>query len=380
MSDQSTSKNARSMAPQILVMGVGSSGSRAVAAMSQLDSNLNAVAVDTDAQVLDALPIKNVIHMGGATNGMSTGQDIELGRQAAEKASIPLRKQLKGVDLLVVVTGLGGGTGSGAVPVIARLAHGAGALVLCLATMPFNLEGKMPPRIAEDALKRIRTHADAIVRIPNERLVTSSERDLTVEQIFPRGHNVLSDAVFSLYRMISKTGVCDLDFACIQTMLSKCDGFCHFASAISEGEERAESVANKIVQHPLLAEGKLLKSASGVIVGLSGGKDLKLSEIELVMERIQDVLSDEVWLNFGITIAPEFDGQFSAVVLVAEEWTEPLVSSGSRQSDLRYGGAQRELQLETVGKGQFADIDPTILGNQDLDVPTYIRRDLKLPR
>jgi len=375
MSDSSSIR-----APRILVMGVGSSGSRAVAVMCQLDSNLNAVAVDTDTKVLEALPMKRTIHIGGATEGMSTGLDIEVGRQAVEKNSTAIRNQLKGVNLLVVVTGLGGGTGSGAVPVITRLAHGTGALVLCLASMPFKLEGNMPTRIAEDALKRIRTHADAIVRIPNERLLDRADADLTAEQIFPRGHQVMSDAVFALCRMISQNGVCDLDFACIQTMLSNCDGFCHFASAVADGEERASTVADGIIKHPLMAKGTLLAGASGMIIGLTGGQDLKMSEIEGVMERIQEKLPADVWLNFGVTIEPEYEGRLSAVVLVAEQWKEPLVGSSGRQIDLRYGGAQGELPLETVGKGRFTNLDPTILGNQDLDVPAYVRRDIKLPR
>lgn len=365
-------------APRILVMGVGSSGSRAVDAMNQQDPALLAVAIDTDSKVLSTLSTVRTLHIGGVeSQGMSTGLDVEVGRQAVNKNTAIIRTHLKGVSLLVVVTGLGGGTGSGAVPVITRLAHGVGTLVLCLASMPFKLEGDMQTTLAEDALKRIRSHADAIVRIPNERLFLRTDSDLTLEQIFLRGYQVMSDAVFSLYRMISRTGICDLDFACIQTMLRNCDGFCHFASAEAEGDERANTVADGIINHPLMAKGSLLAGAAGVIVGLAGGNDLKLSEVDALMERLQEKLPAKVWLNFGVTLEPERNGTLSAVVLVAEQWKEPLVSSASR---LKGGGTQGELPLETIGKGRFTNLDPTIQGNQDLDVPTYIRRNIKLPR
>lgn len=371
--------------PRMLIMGVGSSGTRAVAGMHQLDHGLDAVVVDTDTKVLEAAGMEHVIHVGATvTRGLSAGGDVELGRQSIEKDSSNIRKQLRQVDLLIIVTALGGGTGSGAVPVITRIAREAGALVLCMAAMPFAFEGRKIGQVAEESLKRIRTHADAVVRIPNERLIERSERDIPADQAFVRSHQVMMDGIFSIWRMISRIGVCGLDFACIHTMLRNCDGFCHFASADGSGENRAEAVGEGITKHRLLNNGKLLGGAVGMVVGLTGGHDLKLSEIETVMESIKEKLPEDVWLNFGVAIDPAFDGRLSAVALVAEQWKEPLVDSASRQMGFSFGGrgaeGQGELPLEAAGKGEFAYVDPTILNNQDLDVPTYIRRDIKLPR
>jgi cell division protein FtsZ len=376
---------ARISAPRMLVMGVGSSGVRAVTGMSRLNPGIDAVAIDTDSKVLEDAAIERIIHVGGSiTRGFSSGGDVELGRQSIEKDSSSIRNQLRQVNLLVIVTGLGGGTGSGAVPVIVRIAREAGALVLVMASMPFNFEGRKVARIADEAIKRIRTHADAIIRIPNERLVDRSDADLPAEQAFARSHQVMMDGVFSLWRMLAKNGVCGLDFSCIHTMLRNCDGYCHFASADGAGDNRASVVAEGLAKHRLLNKGKLLAVSQGVVVSLTGGNDLKLSEIEEVMNRLQENLPEEIWLNFGVVVDPAFDGRLSAIALVAEQWKEPLVDDANRQLGFsfnrRQGPLQGELPLETAGKGEFAYIDPTIHNNQDLDVPSYIRRGIKLPR
>jgi len=379
MSDQAIPE-AGNRVPRMLVMGVGSSGARAVAGMLSLNPEMNAVSIDTDTKVLEAIN-SNSIHIGiTVTRGNSAGGDVELGRQSIEKDSINIRNQLRQIDLLVLVTGLGGGTGSGAVPVITRIAREAGALVLALVTMPFKFEGPKAARIAEDALKRIRSHADAIVRIPNERLFSREDADLPVEQVFARSHQIMLDGIFALSRMLSRNGICGLDFACIHTMLRNCDGFCHYAGADGSGEQRADTVAESIMTHRLLNKGRMLENAAGIIVGLTGGRDLKLCEIEAVMNRIQEKLPDEVWMNFGVAVDPAFEGRLSAMVLVAEQWKEPLVDD--QQMGLPYSRktGQGELLLEVTGKGEFSYTDPTVYNNEDLDVPTYIRRDIKLPR
>ncbi|MBT8042873.1 MAG: cell division FtsZ family protein, partial [Pontiella sp.] len=365
--------------------GVGSSGARAVGAMHRHNPELNALVVDTDTKVLEALSMERVLRIGGSvTRGLSAGGDVELGRQSIEKDSSGIRQQLRQIDLLVIVAGLGGGTGSGAAPVIARIARESGTLVLALVALPFTFEGKKVAKVAEEAVRRIRTHADAIVRIPNERLVERADADIPTEEAFARSHQVMLDAIFSLYRMLSSNGICGLDFACIHTMLRNCDGFCHFASAEGSGKGRAAAVTEDLLKHRLLNKGKVLNEAQGVVVGLTGGHDLKLSEIQTVMEGIQEKLPEEVWLNFGVVIDPAFEKHLSVIVLVAEQWKEPLVDAAGRQMGF-FGNPQAavvqgELPLESTGKGEFSYVDPTIHNNQDLDVPTYIRRDIKLPR
>ncbi len=381
MSERATKEGLKISAPRILVMGVGSSGTPAVARMCELNPELDAVAIDTDTKGLEATAAIRVIHVGRTvTNGCSAGGDVELGRQSIEKDFSNIRAQLRQADLLVIVAGLGGGTGSGAVPVITRIAREAGTLVLCMLTLPFAFEGKSITRKAEDALKRIRTHADAIIRIPNEMMVDRSDADLPVEQIFARSQQMMIDGIFALWRMLSQTGVCGLDFACIQIMLRNCDGFCHYAGADASGVDRGTAVAEKIVKHRLLNDGKVLEKAAGLIIGLTGGPDLKLSEIDEVMRQVQEKLPEDSWVNFGVAIDSACENRLSAIVLVAEEWKEPLMDDARRQMGFGFNSGQGELPLETIGKGRFANLDSTIHEGQDLDVPTYIRRGIKLPR
>ncbi len=381
MSECSGKETSGLTAPRILVMGVGSSGAQAVACMCELNPGLNAVVIDTDTKVLEATTANRVIHVGQAvTNGFSAGGDVELGRQSIEKDSSNIRTQLRQADLLVIVAGLGGGTGSGAVPVITRISREAGTLVLCMLTLPFAFEGKPITRKAEDALKRIRTHADAIIRIPNEMMVDRSDVDLPAEQVFARSQQMMTDGIFALWRMLSQTGIRGLDFACIQTMLRNCDGFCHYASADASGENRGTAVAEGILTHRLLNGGKVLEKAAGLIVGLTGGHDLMLSEMDEVMNRIQEKLPEDSWVNFGVVIDPTYENRLSAIVLVAEEWKEPLLSDARRQMGFGFNRGQGELPLETIGKGRFSNLDPAIHEGQDLDVPAYVRRGIKLPR
>jgi cell division protein FtsZ len=386
VSDQTHSSRPPIAAPRLLVMGVGSSGARAVAAMNGLDSNLKTVVVDSDSKVLEGMAPEQTIHVGaGITRGLSAGGDVELGRQSIEKDSSSIRQRLRNVDVLIVVVGLGGGMGSGAVPVITRIACEAGILVLVLAALPFAFEGRKIARVAEEALKRIRTHADAIIRIPNERLLERADADIPVEQAFARSHQIMLDGILSLWRLLSRKGVCGLDFACIHTMLRNCDGYCNMAVAEASGADRPGQVIESLLKHPLLSKGKLLASAAGIIIGLTGGKDLAFGEIETVMNRLQEHLpAEDIWLNFGVVVEPGFEGRLSVMVLIAEQWKEPLVDDAGRQMGFRFhpGQAQEqgEFMLETVGKGEFSYVDPTIYNNQDLDVPAYLRRDIKLPR
>jgi cell division protein FtsZ len=362
--------------PNILVMGVGGAGVRAVARMCELNPGLDALAVDTDAESLKSIPEHRVLHIGNrVTHKFSAGGDDEVGRQAVERDSSRIRARLRQADLLVIVAGLGGGTGSGAVPVITRIAREADTLVLCLLTLPFDFEGEQIEQRAQNALKRIRPHADAIVRIPNRMLVRRSEAELSAEEAFERGLGVMQAGVLSLWRILSQRGICGLDFAALQTMLRFCDGYCHFAGAEAAGSQRARDVAQQICSHKLLNDGKILKTASGILIGLTGGHDLLLSEVDELMERVQEQIPDGIWFNFGVVVDPAFEHRLSAIVLVAERWKEPLIEDGVSAS-----GAQAELPLEIGGRGVFEQTDPTIHENEDLDVPAYIRRGIRLPR
>ena len=367
--------------PRIMVMGVGSSGCYAVAGFSGRPLHVSLVAVDTDSRVFADMDSGNCIQIGdGITHGFSAGGAVELGRQSAEKDSMRIRKKLRNVNFLILVAGLGGGTGSGALPVIARIAREVGCLVLVMASVPFNFEGAMKKTVSEEAMKRIRTHADAVIRIPNERLLVRADADLPAEEAFSRSQRVMQDGAGLLCRLLAGRGVCGLDFSYIYTMLRSCDGFCNMALGQASGEGRAEAVAEALQKHPLLGHVNPWSGAAGVVIGLQGGPDLTMREIQTVVERVQSDLPEGVWFNYGVLIAPEYKGELAAVALLAEQWKEALVDRSGRPIRIRRPGDQAELPLELVGKSEFEQLEPTIYNNQNLDVPTYIRREIKLPR
>lgn len=380
MTDLSVKPYSNLKVPRIAVMGVGSSGSRAVAGLSGLPDKVAVAAVDTDSRLLSTLEVSEVVHIGeNITQGLSAGGAVELGRQSVEKDSSGIRQKLRDVDLLILVGGLGGGTGSGALPVIARIAREANCMILAMISMPYEFEGTMKKGIAEEAMKRIRTYADAVIRISNERLMRRFEDEHSAELALAQSHQIICDGVGLLTRVVSNSGVCSLDFACIQTMLRNCDGFCNLALANASGDDRSTVLSEALLAHPLLGHVDPWASAEGVIVGLMGGPDLKLHEIEVVMKLLQEKLPNDVWFNYGVQIDPAASGELSGMVLMAEQWKESLVDSAGRRISARRDG-QVELALEMVGKGKFSQVDPTIHKNQDLDVPTYIRRGIKLPR
>ncbi len=365
--------------PRMLVLGVGGSGCLAVQAAHRCEAAINCALLDTDEASLSQEHSLRKIPVGkNVTGGMSTGGDAELGRQSIEKDLTALRAELEKLSLLAVVAGLGGGTGSGVLPVIARLAREARIQVLVMASLPFGFEGEKRRRTAESSIQRIRLHADAVVRIPNERIKRLGS-DATAEKSFTFSHQVMCDAVLALWRICSRKGLCGLDFSSIQTILRQCDGFCHFASGVADGEARAERLTEALIKHPLMHQGLLWKGVSGAVVALRGGADFRLSEVECIMERLIDELPDRVWLNFGVDVDEACKG-VAAAVLLAEQWKKPLIGN-QRSISSRYAAVgQGELALEAVGKEAFVDVDATVHNNQDIDVPAYIRRKVKLPR
>ena len=380
MSDSLKMKDEALSAPRILVMGVGSSGCRAVAGLSADASGFSVAAVDTDSKVLSGMDPEHFIHIGDdVTHGFSAGGAVELGRQAVEKDSVGIRKMLRDVDLLILVAGLGGGTGSGALPVITRIAREAGCLIMAMVSLPFDFEGKMKRSVADEALKRVRTHADALIRVSNKRLVRRNDAEIPAEEAFSRSHQVICKASELLCKSLSRAGVCSLDFAAIHTMLRNCDGYCNLALGQAQGEKRAELLAEALLKHPLLGNVEPWSSAEGVVVALSGGTDTTMNEIQTVMDRILEKLPSEVWFNYGVMVDAECKDELSAVVLMAEHWKEPLVDSAGRQIVSDRNG-QAEFTLEVIGKGEFDQAEPTIYNHQNLDIPTFVRRDIKLPR
>lgn len=369
-------------AKRILVLGLGGAGCNTAARMvPRAPDGLEFAVADCDLRTLETCAhIETRLAAGQAvTNGLSAGGDPDIGRRCAENAAEQLETVLSGTDLLIVIAGLGGGFGSGAAPVVARMARNAGAATLFFTVMPFPYEGTVTQGKAHSALRRLRTYADAIVQMPNALIQPDGSERLA--DSLDRSSRLLAEGVSGIWRMLARTGLYNLDFASLQAMLHFCDAFCRFACAEAQGEQRAAGLVEALKTHPLLAGTSVFETAPGMIIGITGGGDLRLGEVQEIIEGLTPSGS-ECWLKTGVTVDSAFDGRIAAVVLAAEAWKEPLADDGRGGLRPASGGA-RQGELTGVlkqGPRAFGGSERTIWKGEDLDVPAYLRRKLKLPR
>ena len=371
-------RHEQNQAVSFLLVGVGGSGCKAVQTAVGRSQGMPYLLIDTDER--SGGEDEHFFLIGkNVTNGLSSGGDIELGRQSVEKDSARLRARFESVDMILMVVGLGGGTGTGAIPVLTRIAREANAQTMVLLSLPFAFEGKQRRKMAEAAIRRLRSHTDAIVQLPNERLKREVNTDGAADA-FLVSHRYMTDAAAALWRICLSEGGCGLDFAAIHTLLRACDGFCHIASVEADGEDRVKQAASALMVHPLLNRGLLWEGAAGVVLSIQGDESLTLYEVESVMELLTDKLSDEARINFGVYTDRNQPG-ISLIALVTEEWKEPLVEA---EVSIFSGQSQRgqgELALGSSGsRGIFQGMDGTVVNQENLDVPTYIRKKIKLPR
>jgi cell division protein FtsZ len=367
---------------KILVLGIGGAGCNTVARIARrAPEGMEFAIMDCDVQTLETCSnIENRVAVGKAlTDGMSAGGDPEVGRRCAENSASQIETLLSGVDLLLVVAGLGGGFGTGTAPVVARMARAFGATTLFFTVLPFPYEGSVAQGRAHAAIRRLRTYADAIVQMPNA--LIQPDGDALLEESLETGSRTLGAGVIGLWRMLAYHGICNLDFAALHTMLSSCDAFCRFACATATGGGRADALIDSLLTHPLTQDGDVFEKAPGMIIAITGGEDLKLSEVQQIAEALKPA-NEECWLKTGIAVDPAYAGRISAIVLAAEAWKEPLVDDGRGGLKPASGdGKQGELSGVLKPRSRtFGGAERTIWNGEDLDVPTYIRRKIKLPR
>jgi cell division protein FtsZ len=368
---------------RILVLGLGGAGCNTLARIApRAPEGMEFAVMDCDFQTLEnCTAIENRVVVGKAlTDGMSTGGDLEVGRRCVESSTSQMEALLNGIDLLIVITGLGGGFGTGAAPVVARMARGFGATTLFFTILPFPFEGIVAQGKAHSAIRRMRTYTDAIVEMPNA--LIQPDGDILLEESLERSSRILGAGLIGLWRLLACPGsVCNLDFTSMHTMLSSCDAFCRFACATATGEGCADSVVDSLLAHPLVKDSGIFEKAPGMIIGITGGEDLKLCEVQQIVDSLTPK-SETCWVKMGIATDPAFAGRISVIVLAAEAWKEPMVDDGHGGLKSAAGnGKQGELSsLLKPRSKSFGDAERTIWNGEDLDVPAYIRRKIKLPR
>jgi cell division protein FtsZ len=300
---------------KIKVVGVGGGGSNAVNRMvqSRLDG-VEFIVANTDAQALRASPAGTKIQIGAKlTKGLGAGADPNVGRQAALEDTEAIIQALSGADMIFVTTGLGGGTGTGAAPVIASLASELGALTIAVVTKPFKFEGKKRLMQAERGLEALKDCVDTIITIPNERLLAIIDRNTPLTEAFNTADDVLRQAIQGISDLILVPGLINLDFADVKTIMSGM-GLAMMGTGIAEGPERAMEAARKAISSPLL-EGASVNGSRGVIINVTGGPDLSLVEVSEASSIVQEAADEDANIIFGAVVDPALKGKVKITVI-----------------------------------------------------------------
>ncbi len=300
---------------KISVIGVGGGGGNAVNRMvaSELQG-VHFVAVNTDIQALKGNSAATKLQLGHkVTKGLGAGADPNLGRQAALEDTEKLLQTLDGADMVFVAAGLGGGTGTGAAPVIASLASELGALTIAIVTKPFGFEGKTRALQAERGLDALKDVVDSVITIPNERLLASTSRSTSLVKAFAKADDVLRLAVQGISDLILVPGLINLDFADVTTIMHKA-GIAIMGTGTGEGSSRAKDAANEAITSPLL-EHDCMKGAHGVMFNVTGGSDLSLIEIGDASAIIHEAAHEDANIIFGAVIDPKMGKQVKITVI-----------------------------------------------------------------
>jgi cell division protein FtsZ len=300
---------------RIKVVGVGGGGSNAVDRMVEVGlSGVEFIVANTDLQALDHNRAGIKIQIGRKlTKGLGAGADPNIGRQAALEDTDSIIQQLSGADMIFVTTGLGGGTGTGAAPVIASLATELGALTIAVVTKPFRFEGKKRAMQAEAGLDALRECVDTVITIPNERLLSIIDRKTTLTEAFTLADDVLRQAIQGISDLILVPGLINLDFADVKTIMSGM-GVAMMGTGTSEGDGRAMQAAQRAVSSPLL-EDSSVHGARGVIINVTGGPDLSLVEVNEASCVIQESAHEDANIIFGAVVDPQLAGKVKITVI-----------------------------------------------------------------
>jgi cell division protein FtsZ len=298
----------------IRVVGVGGAGLNAVDRM--IDSGITQVdfvAVNTDIQQLQMSDASTKIHIGSElTEGLGSGADAEIGRRAAEEAYDTIKRTLRGSDMVFVTAGEGGGTGSGAAPIVARVARELGALTVGIVTMPFTFEGTRRRKQAEEGLQALREACDTLIVVPNDRLLEVLDKGTSMLDAFRIADDVLRHGVQGICDLITNPGLINLDFADVRTIMAD-SGSALMGIGYATGENRAKDAAERALRSPLIETE--ITGARGILLSIAGGNDLTLYEVNEAAEAVREAATDDTNIIFGATIDDRLEGQMWITVV-----------------------------------------------------------------
>ncbi len=283
---------------RIKVVGVGGGGGNVITRMgNDFVRGVEFIAINTDAQDLEHCEAKEKLHIGRiATRGMGAGMNPDLGRQAAEESQVDITEALRDADMIFLTAGFGGGTGTGATPVIADIARESGALVVAVVTKPFAFEGSQRTRIAEEGILRLKDKVDAMLVIPNDRIFSVIDNDTPILKAFEKIDDILKSAVSGVAEVISSAGLVNVDFADVRAIMAD-SGMAVVGVGVAEGKERSIKAATQSVNSPLLETS--IDGAKGVLFCVAGGRDMKMVEISEIAKIITENVDPGAKVIFG---------------------------------------------------------------------------------
>ena len=375
----------------IKVIGVGGGGGNAVEHMVKTElEGVEFMCANTDAQALSNMSARSLLQLGGAsTKGLGAGANPEVGRLSAIEDKERISEMLKGADMVFITAGMGGGTGTGAAPIVAEVAKELGILTVAVVTKPFPFEGRKRMLIAEEGIKELKENVDSLIIIPNEKLMQVLGRNCSLINAFNSANDVLRGAVQGIADLITRPGMINVDFADVRTVMSEM-GMAMMGTGQAKGEDRATKAAEAAINSPLL-EDVDLKGASGILVNITAGLDMSLGEFTEVGNIVEEYASDDATIVIGTVIDPDMRDDIK-VTVVATGFDKAVAAA----VPLKTPEAPVTKRPET--KGEFEQIElPTVLrrqkqeallepgstakskhlGKQDVDmlvIPTYIRR------
>ena len=307
---------------RIKVIGVGGGGGNAVNTMIAAGlQGVDFMTANTDAQALKANLASVKLQLGTAfTKGLGAGGNPDVGRKAATEDLERIREMLTGADMVFVTAGMGGGTGTGGAPVVARVARELGALTVGVVTKPFHFEGKKRGRQAEEGMRELKANVDTLIAIPNQRLLAVAGRNMSILETFKKADDVLLQAVRGISDLITVHGLINLDFNDVRTIMSEM-GMALMGAATASGEDRAVEAAQKAISSPLL-EDVSIQGARGVLINITGGADLTIHEVNEAATLIQEEADDEANIIFGAVIDESLHDQIR-ITVIATGFGEP---------------------------------------------------------
>jgi cell division protein FtsZ len=368
----------------IKVLGVGGGGGNAVQHMVEADiEGVEFICANTDAQALTSMGARTTLQLGSSiTKGLGAGANPDIGRQAAMEDRDRIHDVIAGSDMLFITAGMGGGTGTGAAPVVAQIAKELGILTVAVVTKPFPFEGGKRGAVADRGLKELSQYVDSLITIPNEKLLSVLGKDVSLLSAFKAANNVLQGAVQGIAELITRPGLINVDFADVRTVMAEM-GMAMMGSGVSSGQDRAREAAEAAVHSPLLEDIDLM-GAHGILVNVTAGLDLSIGEFEEVGNTVKEFASRDATVVVGTVIDPDMHDELRVTVVATglgmgmeqvEEKPEPVqLVQRKKTGEVDYAQLDRPAVIRNRAAGDPLP-PPRVSDDMDyLDIPAFLRR------